>query len=144
MTTLNDALIDIIQKTQGAVQEGVNFLSAQIPDVVHQLLVWKLAESLAYGVFAIFSFVLALLLVRSIFKPPVGIQNESSVRYSKYKPTLWRDEDGDFQPTIVGGGVAALVLTACTLANLPQFLTALQIYIAPKVWLIEYAAHLAK
>lgn len=144
MTSLNDALVEIIQKTQGAVETGVSFLSQQIPDVIHQLLVWKLAESLAYGVVGITSFVLAVVLVRSMIKEPVVVKEGSAYNRTKYKPTLWRDYESDILPTIVGGGLAALVLAISSLVNLPQFLTALQIYIAPKVWLIEYAAHLAK
>jgi hypothetical protein len=38
VTTLEQSLVTIINKASEGIDTGVNFLSAQLPDVVHQLL----------------------------------------------------------------------------------------------------------
>lgn len=57
---LEGALVDIIQQVSGGVKQGVDFLQAGIPDVVRQLLMWKLVYSLALStVFLVTSLILA-------------------------------------------------------------------------------------
>lgn len=124
MTTLNDALVAIIQKTQGAVESGVSFLSEQIPDVIQQLLMWKFYEAVVLcAMLAVFQ----LVVVWGAFKT--------------YKITVETQDAVPFAPYIIIMGFCSLFITGFAVGFL---LKALQIYIAPKVWLIEYAASLAK
>jgi uncharacterized membrane protein len=124
MTTLNDALVDIIQKTQGAVESGVSFLSQQIPEVIQQLLMWKLVESivlLVVGLIAVVAYIVAVM---------------AAVKYD----SVVYAGDTTFPTALFGSFIG---LTGAIL-GIFSVLEILQIYIAPKVWLIEYAAHLAK
>lgn len=124
---LEGALVDIIQQVSGGVKQGVDFLQAEIPDVVKQLLMWKFAEAV---VWAIGSLVLSLQLI------PVGIW---AVKYhQKYY--------GDYDvPGHIFASVLSLVVSGIAVGQLfTHALEALKIYIAPKVWLIEYAASLVK
>lgn len=123
---LEGALVDIIQQVSGGVKQGVDFLQAEIPDVVRQLLLWQLAKSLIIATVALIAL--------------------CTVVYGAALTFIWsRDVDKDmfgfalyciFIVGFVGGGsVVALVIYG---------FNALKIYIAPKVWLIEYAASLVK
>jgi hypothetical protein len=42
---LQQALSAILNKTMSGVDAGISFLSSEIPDVIHQLLVWKMAQA---------------------------------------------------------------------------------------------------
>ena len=67
---------------------------------------------------------------------------ESDSRWRNHKVTLTHDEDGDIAPWIpVTATVFALAALGCAvLINIDW----LKIWIAPKVYLIEYAASLVK
>lgn len=120
VVTLQQSLITIIQQVQSGVSAGVNFLSTEIPDVIRQLIVWKLVESV---ILAVASLLASL-----------------GCAYGIYKSWKNDDMDGDaVVPITIFGGMfllAGLILTVC------KSLVALQLWLAPKVWLIEYAAKL--
>jgi len=121
---LEGALVDIIQQVSGGVKQGVDFLQAEIPEVVRQLLVWKLAE-------ATIVFLICSLIVAAWIKGMIIAVKHDSKNYCS---------DTTF-PTALFGGTVAIIAAGIAVSCL---LTALQIYIAPKVWLIEYAASLVK
>lgn len=150
MTTLNDALVTIIQKTQGAVESGVSFLSEQIPDVIQQLLMWKFYEAVVWSIFGLLLFVVGTALVSK------GLYH--NLQYNKWYE-VWRNNSGDLEkeaklkyleqePKAVVYGIAGGFMGAVGIFGFCRFMIngmeAVQIYIAPKVWLIEYAASLAK
>lgn len=124
--TLQDSLVSIIQQVQSGVSAGVSFLSAEIPDVIKQLLTWKFVEALVWTGGSL------LLILQFI---PIAIW---AVKYHK-------DYNHYDAPVHIIAAVAsftvACIATGCFFNN---GLGALQIYIAPKVWLIEYAASLVK
>lgn len=59
-----------------------------------------------------------------------------------YHPTLTHDSYGEFSPHAILTGVGYFAVTL--LASLAINLEWLKIWIAPKLWLIEYAAQLVK
>lgn len=141
---LEGALVDIIQQVSGGVKQGVDFLQAEIPDVVRQLLVWKLVSALVYAVFGIGVIAVSVALMFKALKKPQPIKPDAHSRYGNYPLSLCYDEDGDTHPGIL---FIPLVLTGFIIFGLgyaSNVMTAVQIYIAPKVWLIEYAASLVK
>lgn len=122
--TLTDSLVDIIQQVSGGVKQGVSFLQQEIPDVIKQLLMWKMAESLVV-------FLLCVLVIAIWIKLMFMAEKHDAKNYLN---------DSMF-PTAMFGGFVALIAAGVAVSCL---LTAMQIYIAPKVWLIEYAASLVK
>ena len=136
MTTndqLQQSLSQILEQAVSGVQAGVSLLSAELPDVIHQLLLWKMIESLIWCFVGIFFTVGAL---RWIVKNS-GRGKEDG---RKYKETLTHDDLGDialWSPILIG-----LLLTIAVIACFTINITWLQILIAPKVYLIEYAASL--
>lgn len=132
---LNKVLIDAIQKTQSGIGEAVDFAVAQAPDVIQQLLMWHFVNSLINCALGIVCFVIIFLFVRFVQKYPQPDSFESN-------NLVWWDK-GELHPVtgIFGGlGVCILGLAGFILMNL----TWLKIWIAPKLYLIEYAASLVK
>lgn len=140
---LQEALVEVIEGATGGVQAGVSFLSAELPDVIHQLLLWKMVESL---VMCTLGLIVLLVVINGALKHTgagVKIDKESDTRWGNYKPTLTHDKDGDLsEPKAFGStglGLIMLVIVLCTIN-----ITWLKIWLAPKVYLIEYAASLVK
>lgn len=118
---LQTALADIIGKTTNAISTGVSFLQAELPDVIHQLLMWKAVQS---GVFFA-----ALLLLFAL-----GVWSASKVFRHGQKEGYGAEAFAMFPGAFAAGCLIAVF----------HNLAWLQIIIAPKVYLIEYAASLAK
>lgn len=109
--TVNSALLSIIND----VTATKNFILAQLPDVVQQLLLW---ESVFWSIWA-------------------GIMLCFIVFLSWMFRLCWK---GDEAEGCLAVGMA-IVFATCLFVGFT--LTALKPIIAPKVWLIEYAAKLA-
>lgn len=114
---------DIYTASKVGASKAIDFASAQIPDVVHQLLMWKLAESAFYIVVA---FCLIGLFFYIFSKIKVAVAEE-------------RDKFALYAYTTVFGG-ATIIISGGLLIN--NILDAMKILIAPKLYLIEYAATL--
>lgn len=119
---LEEKLVEVINQAQKAGAEAFIFTKEQVPDVINQLLIWKFWDNLTQ------SFIGLVLLCASFYGFFFGIREEKRDRYS----------DIGFPIIIISGIVGALsfVVFLCGL------LTALKIYLAPKVYLLEYAASL--
>lgn len=119
-----DLLVKMIDVTVQSVSDVVEFGKQQIPDIINQLLMWKIAES---GVWLAFGFVF---LVAGMFF--------SNHYYSR----LEENERGlGMCIRIIGSIISLLVGSIIIISNL---LDVLYIWLAPKVWLIEYGAQLVK
>ncbi len=130
---LQAALADIIGKTGEAVSDGVGFLKAELPEAIQQLLYWKMASSfLGLAVVLAFSYA-AFVFIRRGFRTA----NDFPAKKNNYDddPKFWMR----FWLTTVSF-VAGLISFVCILNSFAW----LQILIAPKVYLIEYAARLVK
>lgn len=130
---LQQSLSKILEQAVSGVQAGVSLLSAELPDVIHQLLMWKMIESLIWCIGGIAFTVVAI----RWFVKNLGRGKEVG---RKHKPTLTHDEFGNLAPwlPVLIFPLASIVTIACIAINI----TWLQILIAPKVYLIEYAASL--
>lgn len=145
-TTLNEALVQIIQSTQGAVEKGIGFLSDQIPDVIQQLLLWKFAEALAYTAVGVLGLVIIAVLlfkhairrVDKVVQTPGRYDTEKTI----YKESLVYDKDGDVHFGVIILGLGSFFGGIISLCAAESVFTALQIWLAPKVFLIEYASKL--
>lgn len=118
---LQKALASMVNKTVGAVQTGADFLMRELPEVIQQLLMWHAVRSAV----AFSAFLIGALL--SIY----GARR------------LWQwatEEDNEMQPFVL----LPVVISAFLMLGCFNSLAWLQIMIAPKVYLIEYAASLAK
>lgn len=124
--TLQASLAAIITKATDGITEGINFLSVQIPDVLHQLLVYKftvsLVENILSGIFILTMGIIAFLTYKIAVK--------AIDRTEGFSLFLW----------IISLLFTVLPSILCSRFNLVW----LQIWLSPKLYLIEYAASLVK
>uniref|UniRef100_A0AAU8HZA3 TMhelix containing protein n=1 Tax=Klebsiella phage FKP3 TaxID=3231233 RepID=A0AAU8HZA3_9CAUD len=120
----SELLVKMIDVTVQSVSDVVEFGKQQIPEVIHQLLMWNaLKASIWVVVAAVFSIFLCTVVNRA-------------------KPVLNEADYGFGTVVQILGWVIAMVLGGTVFMY--NLLQAVYIMIAPKVWLIEYAAELVK
>jgi len=123
---LQQAMLKILSKTVDTAGKATDFMVAEIPDVIQQLLVWKMWESIFYLGIAIIVIVLWTIAEVKVFKK---IRECSNVKDTWF---LY----------LVPGTFVRLIPTIPVSSCLN--LTWLQILVAPKLYLIEYASALIK
>lgn len=119
---LQKALADLLNGSIAALKQGAIFMQEQLPDVIRQLLIWKATQS---GIW--FAAFLALL-VLSIW----------AIR------RFWAWMKAEGAEELVAVVTVPLFAGAVAVVEMICNLDWLQIIIAPKVYLIEYAAHVLK
>ncbi|HHT3341039.1 hypothetical protein [Klebsiella grimontii] len=120
----NKILIDLLQKAANGVDAAVSFSQAQVPDIIRQLMVWKAA---AYGM-RIFFMSLFLLGCILLFR-----------RALKWHESFDYEALGFF--SLLSSALTGALLVVGILANISNLV---QLWLAPKIWLIEYTAELLK
>lgn len=107
-----------------------DFAVEQLPDVVQQFLQWKFYEHLTYFAIAMFIFVIWIILDIVMFK----LAMKESIKISD-NTVIW-----------LGWGIFGCAARSVPLISILHFINIkwLQIMIAPKVYLLEYAANLVK
>lgn len=117
-----EVLATVLQKAMEVAEKTGDFVTEQAPDVVQQLLVWKLASAVLVAAVSLLLFALLARLA--------------------YRATKWDDVDLDFQSMAVAFSLVGAAM--CGSVGAHSAMTALQIWLAPKVYLIEYTANLIK
>jgi len=126
---LKQALAEILTKATSGIEKGIDFLSAELPDVIEQLLLWKMWESLVGNILLwLFAFIIPAMLVFGNFK-------EGTRNFQRTEPRAPGIK------LIIGALWLLFGLIPVSTAN---DLVWLQIWLAPKIYLIEYAAQLIK
>ncbi|EEW3262244.1 hypothetical protein [Escherichia coli] len=119
-------LTDLLQRAANGVDAAVSFSQSQIPDVVRQLLIWNFAASVIFSILGVLLFAGAQFGAWKVFK---------------HLRKRWRDDELWEHPEIIIIAVVYIV----TFAPLGWLsLDWLKIWLAPKLYLIEYAASLMK
>lgn len=121
---LQQAVSSLIEKSLSAFEKGADFMAAQLPDVVQQLLLWHLALSATKAVAAV---LLVIVMVVATYR---GV---------KWATAYKGIHDAWF--VIIMGGTIGWLLGTIGMTALWN-LTWLQIWVAPKIFLIEYAARM--
>jgi len=131
---LQNALLDIINKTVDATGTATGFIVEQTPDVIRQLLVWKMAESLFLALSCLAAFAVYIKFIYMVKNAKPSERGASNWAY---------DFSGDMQigiyMTLASGSIPALCFLV---AFFSWILVFIQIWLAPKVYLLEYASKL--
>ena len=121
---LQPALAEILNKSMSGIDAASEFLLAETPEVIQQLLLW-------YAVYSgIWFIICCLALLSVILSIKWAIKHEKKADY----------HDAGMYATFAGFYTAIIFLITVFTIDLDW----LKIWIAPKIWLIEYAASLAK
>lgn len=134
---LQKALADVINKASSGIDTASEFIVAELPEVVQQAMTWYMVESLIY-------FAIGVIMILSSYK------------VIKFQHSLFYDDEGNLEPwcrrhssttpfadLVILGIVIADAVVSVVAICLVFNITWLKILIAPKLWLIEYAAKLA-
>lgn len=142
-------LSDLLSRAVQGVDKAVEFSQAQIPDVIHQLLVWNFVSSLITTILTLLTIPLvSWFLIKQSKKKEIGVFGNGegySWNYGKpkYKTTFFWKRDGDFNEFVIV--LVAVVATYSVIVfNTIANMTWLKIWLAPKLYLLEYAASLVK
>jgi len=145
---IQQALLSLLKTVEYGTKDGISFLSEEIPEVVSQILIWKMTESLIWFLVGIF------ILAGSIFGFSLVKSKISNARKDFFNNIPWtkynssRDSDiPSAEYDFINCGVLYILPTISFMLGLSFLCTNIiwvQILIAPKAYLIEYAASLAK
>lgn len=127
LSVLEQTLVDTINKASvvgGEIYDGakavteksVDFAMQQIPDVVHQLLLWNMTSAIIWCLVSVIIIIISLIITKK----------------------CWESTGGEI---CILTAFPIGILTAVFLYNLMK---AVKIYIAPKLYLLEYVANLVK
>jgi hypothetical protein len=142
--TLEQALVHIIEKAVHGIDTATAFIQAELPDVVQQLLVWHAVDSFIW--FALGVSLPALFWITYLVKGGRGnVKETDKYGTTYYEETLTHGRSGEVSEfgvffCALGGGCSHVIGTLLALDNL----TWLKILLAPKLYLLEYAARLIK
>lgn len=132
---LQAALADLLTKSIAVFEQGGKFLQDQLPDVIQQLLLWNCLEYLA-------GFFIGVVMAVALY-----IGHRKFLEFSK---THIEDKKKDRNSYDDGKDIYMFLLLDILLVPIPTLLMIcnllgfLKIWIAPKVWLIEYASKFVK
>ncbi|MCN2205039.1 hypothetical protein MLT84_22750 [Escherichia coli] len=144
----NKILVDLLKKASDGIDSAIAFSQAQIPDVVHQLLVWNMVDSLIKTLIAISTIPLVFWFMKKQYqKVEIGKFDDEGRSWDngqpKYKPTMIWESDGRLSGFVLPL-VAVFILWFSFIISVVANMTWLKIWLAPKLYLIEYAASLIK
>jgi len=121
---LQAALLSILNSTISAATVAKDFLLAEIPEVIRQLLIWKAVESgIWFGLGVVLTALSVFVLTKAVKFWKAGYEKMDAAMFCSVA-------------TVLSGG--------CGICFTFTNLTWLKILIAPKLYLIEYAASLVK
>jgi hypothetical protein len=147
---LQQALAALLNKTVAGVEAGTAFLQAEIPEVIQQLLMWKAVSSMLIFALTAMAFIFCIVKLKPWVATFVEYHRGSTLYYNNSGAleaegrAIMREKAGSL-PFCVGWAIAVFISGLIFLLDgLAAGGAALQIWIAPKIYLIEYAASLAK
>lgn len=159
---LQNALVNFVSMITSAAETAGGFAAEQMPEVIEQLLLWTATISAAWfllGVFLFLNCMLALYEKGGIFSIAIGRARqaranaeaayEAGERWTRFghggsSVTSVRYDGIMVRCAAIEGGTPYALLSVAGLTISASNLEWLKILIAPKVWLIEYAAGLVK
>jgi hypothetical protein len=141
---LDIALAEAVTKTVDSIDTAAGFLAAQAPEVISQLLLWHGIRSALMCVLGIVILYALQHLARSCTGPGDKIDHDSELHRNNHLQTLTHDGNGEWCPRVIGtvfaGSLGIVMGIDLTISNLDW----LQILVAEKIWLLEYAAKIIK
>lgn len=135
---LQGAVAQILERAISGIDSSVDFMQAELPDVIERLLLWYAVKSVAISIFGLILLLAYVIAISLAYKsrPADGGENLFWERWSHKS-----NNEFNFDWTLVFGVGCVFVLIP-SIIMITSIMTAIQIWIAPKIWLMEYAAKL--
>lgn len=135
---LQGAVAQILERAISGIDSSVEFMQSELPDVIEQLLLWYAVKGVIYAFVGVLFLIPMILFINAYLKQDIKGAKESSF-WVDYWPSsgnalgMWASCVGFvcFFMALFGSITAFISIS-----------TPLQIWIAPKIWLMEYAAKL--
>jgi hypothetical protein len=121
-------LIDLVEKTKAGVEKGVDFAMQEAPKFIEELLKWKFYESLLAVVAAVLAFAILTTLYIVVYRKMKDADEESRIITRVLS-------------TLIFLAVSCAVIFPTAFRNTK---TMVEIKVAPRVYLVDYAASLMK
>ena len=140
---LQQTINEILTRSIEAFNQGADWMAGQIPDVVEQLLLWKFTISLVA-----FMAALLVLVFSSVILPKIlsDIEKNAVEAYNNKEPWtrfgIYGQLTSNAFDARIGNGWIPYALSGISILFILFNLTWLKIWIAPKLYLLEYAAQL--
>lgn len=137
--TFVDAMNLLIQKTLTGVDNTITFLSAQIPDVLRQLITFNIVKE-SISILVLFIPIIIYITTLAHINKQKKNKNKGSIWIDKYTRDEVNYNEAAQALAILGG----FIMVGCSLSVIDHVLNLAELVFAPKVWLLEYASNLIK
>lgn len=137
---LESAVVKILERAISGIDSGVEFMQSELPDVIDQLLTWYLAKGVITAIIGLLFIIQLVILVKIYLKKDIkGAKSDS----------FWVDHYDHIDNSMGMGAFLAFVFSGMlSIIGLIMFFSSIfevvKIWVAPKIWLMEYAALLVK
>lgn len=118
---LQKTLSELVNKGNNGIDAASGFLTDELPDFISQLLIWHCVRAII---------ICMLFMIAQLVIVYIGARAARECKKTEGK--------------MFANGVAYVASSILLIPVTVNFLVALKIWIAPKVWVIEYVAELAK
>jgi hypothetical protein len=137
---LQNAVATILERAITGIDSSVDFMQAELPEVIEQLLMWYAVK----GVILIFIGLLLIIPFIIVMK-----KIESKDIHSATCDSFWVTHYRHCENSLGAGAMVLSILTGVVslfgfIMVLVNIMEPIQIWIAPKIWLMEYAASIVK
>lgn len=137
---LQIAVAQILEKAISGIDSGVAFMQAELPDVIEQLMMWHVVKGAVNSLIGIILIIPIFVFLKEMRKQDIQSATSDSfwVNYEEYG----RNKIGKMAE--INCAVFLCAATAGFFVFFGNIYDPIQIWIAPKVWLMEYAASMVK
>ena len=139
---LETQLVEILQSVSTSVGDAKEFMIAELPEVVQQVLSWYTVLSVVENTIAVTLLVLIVYMLRNMLVKPESMSTANVIQRLSFMKDHYAENGIDHSPGVLLWAAAAVIMFAVAMSKLN--IVFLKILIAPKLWLIEYAATLGK
>ena len=139
---LQNQLVEILQSVSTSVGDAKEFMIAELPDVVQQVLSWYTVLSIVENIIGIILLIAMYYIIRNMVVKPKSMSTANIVQRLSFMKENYVENGIEYGPGVLLAAAAAVLMLAVAMSKLN--IVFLKILIAPKLWLIEYAATLGK
>ncbi|MFG1559571.1 hypothetical protein ABMA68_16515 [Halobacteriovorax sp. FRX-2] len=143
---LEQAVVHLIDKSIAGIDTAVDFLSAEIPVYIEQLLTWYALAGIVKVLIGVTFTVIGVVMWRKVVIGYNQLKALSDAEQHEH-PNSWfsRGSFGEAEPTlksIICFVLGAIFLFGGVIGILDCIMEPIKIMVAPHVWLVEYATEL--